>query len=295
MRHSHNPPTSSAAPEHNRTHKVIPTTAHYSPLAAQLPSPRHFHAIIEGMDELTVTAVLFDVDGTLINHEAATTAAVNEVFRAHPDNHAIDEEQLTQRWLTLQEAAMDRYFAGELTFIEQRRWRVAALYSELGLGPIGDYEADEWFDQYVPHYEAAWRVFPDVPPMLAELAARFPQLRLGVITNGSAEQQRRKLGRVGLAEALPHVTVSSEVGVAKPDAGIFSTACEQVDCEPHEVVYIGDRLDTDAQAAINAGLQGIWLDRHGTKNSDTPRITTLSSLPELLPNLAGLKAGESSS
>lgn len=238
------------------------------------------------MDELTVTAVLFDVDGTLINHEAATTAAVNEVFRAHPDHHAIDEEQLTQRWLTLQEAAMNRYFAGELTFIEQRRWRVAALYSELGLGPIGDYEADEWFDQYVPHYEAAWRVFPDVPPMLADLEARFPTLKLGVITNGSAEQQRRKLNRVGLAAALPYVTVSSEVGVAKPDAGIFTAACDRLGCEPQEVVYVGDRLDTDARAAINAGLHGLWLDRDGTTSTDELRITTLTSLPGKLPTLA---------
>ncbi|WP_067477410.1 HAD family hydrolase [Actinomadura hibisca] len=55
-----------------------------------------------------------------------------------------------------------------------------------------DARADAWFASYLARYEARWRAFPDVAPALAGLAG----LRLGVVTNGEATQQRAKLARL---------------------------------------------------------------------------------------------------
>ncbi|MEV7360004.1 HAD family hydrolase [Kitasatospora sp. NPDC091276] len=153
----------------------------------------------------------------------------------------------------------------------------------VGLGPWSDEQANAWFAQYLTHYEAAWRTYRDVTPALDALTAARQQLRLGVITNGDADQQRRKLKHVGLTSLLQHATISSEAGAAKPDAKIFRTACGKLQLQPSQVVYVGDRLQTDAEAAIAAGLHGIWLDRHDAASvTSVPRIRTLTELAPLL-------------
>ena len=226
-------------------------------------------------------AVLFDLDGTLIDHESAAEEAV--IAALGSSSPLLDHDRLTARWRELEAVAMDQYLAGELTFVEQRRLRITRLAEEFGLGIWPDYRADAWFTVYLKHYEAAWRTYADVMPALAGLNTECSQLRLGIITNGDAYQQRRKLEQVGLDSLLPHVTISSDVGAAKPDAEIFRTACAALQLRPSQVVYVGDRLRTDAQAAIDAGLHGVWLDRHDTTiSASVPRIRTLTQLAPLL-------------
>ncbi|WP_181722735.1 MULTISPECIES: HAD family hydrolase [Nocardia] len=235
------------------------------------------------MNTVSVDAVLFDLDGTLIDHRSAATAAVTATFLGKPEQPVIDQDLVTRRWLELEATMMDRYLAGELTFIEQRRLRIACLAEELGLGSWTTAQADAWFARYLQHYERAWRPYPDVGAAVASLTANHPRLRLGVITNGDAHQQRRKIHHVGLAAALPYVTISSEAGAAKPDGRIFAAACDQLGLDPSRVAYIGDRLHTDAEAATRAGMRGIWLDREriGAVTS-VPRLTTLTELQPLL-------------
>ncbi|GLY78442.1 HAD family hydrolase [Actinoallomurus iriomotensis] len=233
-----------------------------------------------------VQAVLFDLDGTLIDHDGAAEVALVETLLATPGVRRVDDAHL--RWRHLEELAMDRYLAGELTFTEQRRLRVTSLAAELGLGTWDDRRADAWFAGYLRRYEAAWRIYPDVRPALHALAERNPDLRLGVLTNGDAGQQREKLRHVGLADELPDVIASSEVGAAKPSAEIFHAGCARLRLAPHEVAYVGDRLRTDAIAATDAGLYGIWLNR-GDDPAPTgaPVIRTLGDLPAHLAGLAG--------
>jgi putative hydrolase of the HAD superfamily len=224
-----------------------------------------------------ISAALFDLDGTLLDHEGAAGEAIAALF---PD---VDEGWLVRRWHELTEDAVDRYLAGELDFTGQRRVRIVQLARDLGLGDWDGARADAWLAQYVARYEAAWRPFPEVRGVLDVLAARG--LRLGVITNGDARQQRRKVTAIGLADVLPRVVASSEAGAAKPDAGIFRTACAALGVPAERAAYVGDRLGVDAEGAAAAGLAGIWLDRSGTPAPDgltVPRITTLEALPPLL-------------
>lgn len=233
---------------------------------------------------MNVTAVLLDLDGTLLDHDgAAATAAVASFPEADP-------AFVARRWVELTEAAVDRYLAGELTFTEQRRVRITALARELGLGAWDDARADAWLAGFLRRYEAAWRAYPDVRPAVAALARRG--LRLGVITNGDAVQQRAKLKAIGLDAHLPYVLTSSEAGVAKPAAEIFLAACAALRLRPAETAYVGDRLATDARAAADAGLHGVWLDRDATgpdvrDEAGVVRVTGLDAVVELVGRADG--------
>lgn len=91
--------------------------------------------------------------------------------------------------------------------------------------------------------------------LLARLARR---VRLGVVSNGCGNTARL-LGECGLAECFTSVVDSSEIGVWKPDPGIFAPALAALDLAANEVAMVGDRLDRDVEAAAAAGLRSVWV------------------------------------
>ncbi len=225
-------------------------------------------------------AVLFDLDGTLMDHDAAREAALAARLAG------AGTPALAAEWRRLEALHYDEYAAGACSFREQRRRRVRGLHAAIGAAAPDDAAADAWFAEYLDHYRLGWRPFDDVAAALAALAAAHPDAALGVITNGEGEPQRAKLAAIGLAERFPLVVCSGEVGCAKPDPRIFRIACERLGVPPHAAAYVGDRLDLDAHGAAAAGLRGIWLDRGGAAAGGAAdgvlRIATLHELPAAL-------------
>jgi putative hydrolase of the HAD superfamily len=230
-------------------------------------------------------AVLFDLDGTLMDHDAARSAGL----RAHlgdwlPDLEADELAPLELEWQRLEALHYDEYARGECTFTEQRRRRVRGIREALGREPSEELQADAWFARYLRHYRAAWRAFDDALPALSALERAHPSIALGVVTNGEDEPQRAKLAAIGLGERFPVIVASGAAGVAKPEAEIFELACERLEVEPAQAAHVGDRLDLDAEGAAAAGLRGVWLDRLGAVSCPThvERISTLNELPAAL-------------
>jgi putative hydrolase of the HAD superfamily len=219
-------------------------------------------------------AVLFDLDGTLMDHDAARDAG----FAAHLPEQAAHAAE----WRRLEALHYHEYVAGRVSFTEQRRRRVRGIHAAIGREQPADEAADAWFAAYLERYRAGWAAFDDVLPALAALTAADAGLALGVITNGEGEPQRAKLAAIGLTERFPVVVCSGEAGLAKPDPAIFLLACERLGVDPGATAYVGDRLDLDAEGAVAAGLRGIWLDRAGGGGAAVPTIATLHDLPAAL-------------
>jgi putative hydrolase of the HAD superfamily len=233
-------------------------------------------------------AVLFDLDGTLMDHEAARAAGLQAHLCEWLPGLETDElTRLAQEWQRLEALHYDEYTRGECTVAEQRRRRVRGMHAALAREPADELTADAWFGSYLRHYRAAWRAFDDVLPALAALAEARPSVALGVVTNGEGEPQRAKLAAIGLSERFRITVASGEEGVAKPNAEIFALACERLEVERDQAAHVGDRLDLDAEGAAAAGLSGIWLDRSGTAPAPTHvmSIATLHELPTALRTL----------
>ena len=236
--------------------------------------------------------VLFDLDDTLFAHSRAVATGIAAYRAAHGGalSDADDAVELA-RWHELEEHHYHRYLAGEIDYREQRRHRARGFVEPYGLDLSSDSDADDWFGRYIVEYQRAWVLYDDALPCLDALAERIPGVRFGVVTNAELPFQRAKMDATGLSERIEVTVASGDVGVAKPHPRIFQTACERFGVEPHEAVYVGDRLDTDAIGAASAGLGGVWLDRHGAaRDAERERATasavriieTLSELPALL-------------
>jgi putative hydrolase of the HAD superfamily len=240
-------------------------------------------------------AVLFDLDGTLMDHDGARTAGLAaHVGERLPNARGQELARIDGEWRRLEALHYDEYARGECSFEQQRRRRVRGLHEWLGLAAPSDADADAWFGGYLTHYRARWRAFADALPAIEALAAAHPRAALGVVTNGEGDPQRAKLATIGLAERFQVVVASGEAGVSKPERAIFTLACERLGAKPERAAHVGDRLDLDAQGAAAAGLRGIWLDRPGAvhpasasasaleEESGVVRITTLHELEDAL-------------
>ncbi len=223
-------------------------------------------------------AVLFDLDGTLMDHDAARDAAIAELLRG--------DAALADAWRRLEALHYDEYAAGRISFQEQRRQRVRGIHAAMGAELPADAACDAWFAAYLGHYRGGWSAFDDVLPALAALAQTLPDAALGIVTNGEGEPQRAKLAAIGLADRFPVVIASAEAGIAKPDPAIFALACERLGVAPHEAAHVGDRLDLDAHGAVGAGLRGIWLDRLRTGAPTAAGVAAIATLHELPAALA---------
>jgi len=147
----------------------------------------------------------------------------------------------------------------------------------------GDRAADAWFKRYIRCYERHWELFPDVLPVLDELRDGFAH---GLLSNSSSAHQRRKLKRLGVHRRFRSLVCSDDIGFAKPAPEAFRAGCAALGLPPERVVYVGDKLTTDALGALGAGLHPVWLDRPADGPVPVPpgvhRIRTLADLPGVL-------------
>jgi putative hydrolase of the HAD superfamily len=221
--------------------------------------------------------ILFDIDGTLIDHDQAEARAVASMHPRLSLGGAV--EDFHDRWRAALERHYARFLAGEVSIQEQRRARIRELVDS----SLSDDAADALIATYLDEYLSHCRLYPDVEPALSELSS----YRLGVISNGDLGQQRTKLARNGIAERFDTMVMSADCGIAKPAAGIFHLACTRMDVPPSQAVYVGDRRDIDAEAARAAGLHAIWVDRAGTAGPGEPiaHVRSLSALPAMVAGI----------
>ena len=103
------------------------------------------------------------------------------------------------------------------------------------------------------------------------------------VSNGNAD-----VHRIGIGHYFRHSISASEFGVAKPDARIFHAAAIAANVLPHEVLHVGDDATLDAQGALNAGMQAVWINsaNHPWPHDDVQPHATVDSLTALCRLLA---------
>ncbi|MEW1860508.1 HAD family hydrolase [Streptomyces sp. NPDC088194] len=240
---------------------------------------------------MPIRGVLFDVDDTLFDYSSSEEVGVLSHLRAEGLLERFpDPATAVALWRTIMEQQYARFVKGELTFPGQQRERAREFLLRIGRATraeLSDRMVSAWFAGYEAHRNAAWAGFADAEPALRRLA---PAYRLGIVSNSSADHQRRKLEAIGLLPYFGAVLVCSDQhGAAKPARSIFLAGCASLGLRPHEVAYVGDKYEIDAVGARDAGLHAYWLDRanSGAGMDVGGSIRVIRSLDELPVALAG--------
>ncbi len=216
-----------------------------------------------------VTAILFDLDSTLIDHASASAPAV----RDWGTELGLPTDGIAERWETLSSRHYARYQAREISFQGQRRERVRDLLGR----DLSDGEADELFAGYLRRYEAGWTMYADTLPCLTPL--HDAGVTLGILTNGDRTQQLQKIDRFGISSFFDAIVCSSDLPYGKPHPGAFAAAAKALGHQRADVLMVGDSIDNDVRGALDAGLRAILLDRDGRYAGDD--VTAIATLEEL--------------
>jgi putative hydrolase of the HAD superfamily len=218
-------------------------------------------------------AVLFDLDGTLVDHESAAAGAVVEWAA----EYGITGSGVAGRWAKISDRHYQAHQRRELTFPEQRRRRVNEF---LGLSVDAD-EADEIFKGYMTRYEARWVLFDDAVPALRRV--RAAGMTAAVLTNGNEDHQRYKLERVGITDEIDVLITADKLPAGKPHPQIFLHAVDRLGVSVADVVMVGDSLERDVRGALAVGIEAVLLDRYDVHpDAAVRRIRSLQDLPATL-------------
>jgi putative hydrolase of the HAD superfamily len=218
-----------------------------------------------------IRAVLFDLGGTLVDERRPEFWA--EV--AQSIGLTVDPEDLAQSFNELEiemDTASERWGREEFwQRVLSRAWGGSVEPSR-----VGRFCASTWERRA----EAPPLLFSDVPWCLHQLAKM--RLTLGIVSNSRSESSVREILKgAGLESHFRIVVSSGTEGVAKPDPEIFRRALGKLgNIAPTETFYVGNLPNTDARAALRAGLSAVWLNRGGTGfGEDPPEVTSLSEVP----------------
>jgi len=159
-------------------------------------------------------------------------------------------------------------------------------YFNLALGHAGiprtdatDAALGELYDYHQQHN--LWETVPvAVPGALAAL--RQLGMRLAVVSNSNGTL-RAKLARLGLDAAFDLMIDSCEVGVEKPDPGIFTLALDRLGVAAGDALHVGDFYHIDVVGARAAGVDA-WLIDAGNlyADADCPRFPNLAAVAAAL-------------
>lgn len=239
-----------------------------------------------------IRSIAFDAVGTLIFAEPAVAAAYSQIGTCYGSQQT--PEQVKGR---LPEAMRRAGLLSVARFGEADRADEAQereFWRRVVVDVLPDLrEPEACFAELFEHFARpeSWRCFDDVALTLSEVQRRG--YRVLIASNFDA-----RLNRVcdGLPElrAIERRVISSLVGYRKTHPGFFAAVVEAAECDPSEVLMVGDDLVNDVESARTAGIAAVHLRRPfvvpplgGVPGSNQNRLKaelrTLTDLLEMLP------------
>jgi len=180
---------------------------------------------------------LFDLDDTLLDGEAAFRTWAHHFVECH----------------NLSESSLETIIR-----IDREEDMPVLLFLKRLRGAFGiRTSVGELVEQFWAVYPTCFTVQESTYDALKRL--RLSGWKLGIVTNGPSTQWK-KIEATRLNQYFDGFCISGDIGVRKPDVGIFIEAAKRCGAEL-DGWMIGDDKDADIVGGHEAGLQTIWFSR----------------------------------
>lgn len=128
-----------------------------------------------------------------------------------------------------------------------------------------------------------FRIYPDVPPVLATLMDN--RIKLAIVSNWNWLLPELC---ASLGFGVNVVATSARIGVLKPHPRIFQWALARTGTDPVSTLHVGDREDADVQGALSIGIVPGLLRRTGRPRDSAAalKLTSLDEIPKVIDLLA---------
>ena len=216
--------------------------------------------IIDGIDQ--IKGVIFDLDDTLYSEKEY----VRSGYRAVAE-YLGNTEYADCLW----------------SFFENGKPAIDELLKELGRESV----KSECLRIYRSH-KPDIHLYDGVNELIEDL--KNQSIKVGIITDGRPEGQRKKLEALGLDEVIgsDNIIITDELGgtqFRKPCDIAFRILNTRWRLNPADVVYVGDNAEKDFQAPLQLGMRSLWFrNEDGLYQSqyfDKPGIDTITDLRKI--------------
>lgn len=197
--------------------------------------------------------IIFDVDDTLYNLMEPFQKAHEELFSG---KSKMDCEELFKASRIYSDEAFYMVRDGKLPKEDEFAYRIIKTYKGAGMD-VGREEAKRFEERY-RYYQNHIHVSKQMQEILTE--CRKKAAAIGLLTNGTAKNQGKKLRVLGLDRWFPEETmfISDAIGYTKPDPKAFLTVQESMKLNPEDTWFVGDTFEVDVIGAKRAGWHVIW-------------------------------------
>ena len=221
--------------------------------------------------------ISFDLDDTLYDNSQVMIKAENE-FLVFLRQYEGVQDVTHAEWIFWKEM-----IGRENPLLQENvtAWRTQSLQALLAKRQKSAVEISTISEQAMSYF-LHWRHQIDVPAQSFEILQQLKSCyKLVAMTNGNVEPARIGFHHFDLTLR------GGEHGRAKPHEDLFRQTARHFNISPHQLLHVGDNLQTDVQGAIQAGCQAVWLNltqKHIYQFSDARLLPTveMSDLSALL-------------
>lgn len=222
-----------------------------------------------------ITALLWDLDDTLLDFAAAERAAIQNLFREF--GLGVCSEEMLQHYSEINRTYWGRLERGELTKPEVLVGRFREFFETEQI----DSAIAEQFNQKYQLSLGDTIVYRDNSlDIVKSLRGRVKQY---IVSNGTVTAQSKKLRRSGFGALMDGIFLSEQLGAEKPSALFFEQVFAALaPIDRTQIMIVGDSLSSDIQGGRNAGITTCWYDPHGKSAADGPAADhVISDLHEI--------------
>lgn len=223
--------------------------------------------------------ILLDIDNTLFDYPKAEKHAIKATFEDFGffSNRSESEfEEIKKEYKVINDLLWEKLEKGEITSTELKVERFRMLFEKSNLS----YSPEEFSKQYLKRLGEGAFLLDGAEEVCKYLYGKY---KLGIVTNGMKEVQYSRIGKSPIGKYIDKIIISEEVGISKPNAGIFEYALKELGTEDKkEAIMVGDSLSADIQGGINFGIDTCWVNLQNEYSDEKikPKYT-VTSLEEI--------------
>ncbi len=210
-------------------------------LVPEISDSRVSHLASESRPGTGLRAIVFDLDNTLYPEEQFVVGGFRAVARLLAARGHLEEETLLKRMLHI----LHMHGRGRVFNI---------LLEELEI------DSGVWLPTLIQVYRShrpVLALFPQAAGVLRALKDRG--LRLGLVTDGLASMQRKKISALGLESYMDAIVCTGELGQgrAKPSPVPFEVALNLLEVSPGAAAYVADDISKDFAGPNRLGMKSV--------------------------------------